>query len=134
MKNIIFVRIELTENFIYMPFLLWCTDIFLSSSVFLKIKIKRNMIHYMVTPFHVIFILKGQFWNIPVSAAKLTDPTLLAQLPQPDYNHSNLYMITVQPADSLNRTFFGELFGNHWDSYKSPCLCAGNSQVRFLTH
>ena len=89
---------------------------------------------YMVTPFHVNFTLKGQFWNIPVSAAKLTDPTLLAQLPQPDYNHSNLYMITVKPADSPDRTFFGELFGNHWDSYKSPCLYAGNSQVRFSTH
>ena len=81
-----------------------------------------------------LFVLKGQFWNIPVSAAKLTDPILLAQLPKPDYNHSNLYMITVQPADSPERSFFGELFGNHWDSYKSPCLYAGNSQVRFSAH
>ena len=71
---------------------------------------------------------KGQFWNIPVEAVKLTDPALIAMLP-PDYDPDQLYLVTVKPEDSVERTFLGELFDRHWDNYQSPCLYVGNSQV-----
>ena len=84
-----------------------------------------NVCHVFITK---TTFSQGQFWNIPVEAVKLTDQALLDSLPV-EYDQTQLYLVTVKPESSNKRTFLGELFDRHWDSYRSPCLYVGNSQV-----